>query len=41
VLFGVLAAVMGAFFSFVGRNLPTGPLMVLGASTVFLGAFLF
>jgi ABC-type Mn2+/Zn2+ transport system permease subunit/Mn-dependent DtxR family transcriptional regulator len=41
VFFGVLAAVTGAFFSFIGKNLPTGPLMVLGASTVFLGAFLF
>jgi len=41
VVFGVLAASVGAFFSFVGKNLPTGPLMVLGASTVFLGAFLF
>jgi manganese/zinc/iron transport system permease protein len=41
VLFGVLAAVTGAFFSFIGKNLPTGPLMVLGASTVFLCAFLF
>ncbi|HEY0944399.1 MAG TPA: metal ABC transporter permease [Opitutaceae bacterium] len=39
--FGVLAGVLGAFFSFVGRNLPTGPLMVIAASTVFFGAFLF
>ena len=38
--FGVLAGVTGAFFSFVGRGLPTGPLMVIGASTVFLGAYL-
>ncbi len=41
VLFGVIAAVTGAFLSFVGKNLPTGPLMVLGTSVVFLGAFLF
>jgi manganese/zinc/iron transport system permease protein len=41
VLFGVLAAVAGAFVSFVGENLPTGPLMVLGASAVFVGAFFF
>lgn len=40
-VFGVVAGVLGAFFSFVGRNLPTGPLMVIAASTVFLGAFLF
>lgn len=39
--FGVAAGVTGAFFSFLGHNLPTGPLMVIGASTVFLGAFLF
>jgi manganese/zinc/iron transport system permease protein len=41
VLFGVAAAVIGAFVSFIGDNLPTGPLMVLGSSVVFLGAFLF
>ena len=39
--FGVLSGVLGAFFSFVGESLPTGPLMVIAASTVFLGAFLF
>ncbi len=38
--FGVAAGVVGAFFSFLGHNLPTGPLMVIGASTVFTGAFL-
>jgi len=38
--FGVLAGVTGAFFSFVGRGLPTGPLMVIGASLVFAGAYL-
>lgn len=38
--FGVLAGVAGAFFSFVGRGLPTGPLMVIGASMVFAGAYL-
>ncbi|GAB5562013.1 MAG: metal ABC transporter permease [Synoicihabitans sp.] len=37
--FGILAGVTGAFFSFVGRGLPTGPLMVIGASTVFVGAY--
>ncbi|MCC5025148.1 MAG: metal ABC transporter permease [Candidatus Synoicihabitans palmerolidicus] len=36
---GVLAGVTGAFFSFVGRGLPTGPLMVIGASTVFTCAY--
>ncbi len=41
VAFGVVAAVIGAFVSFVGKSLPTGPLMVLAASAVFLGAFLF
>ena len=39
--FGMLAGVLGAFLSFLGNNLPTGPFMVLGASAVFTGAFLF
>ena len=39
-LFGMVAGVLGAFLSFLGNNLPTGPFMVLGASTVFLAAFL-
>ena len=40
-IFGVLAGVTGAFFSFVGRGLPTGPLMVIGASIVFAAAYFF
>ncbi len=40
-IFGMIAGVLGAFMSFLGNNLPTGPFMVLGASSVFLGAFLF
>ena len=40
-LFGVGAGSFGAFLSFLGNNLPTGPLMVLGASLVFVFAFLF
>lgn len=40
-LFGVAAGVSGAFLSFVGPSLPTGPLMVVGASFVFALAFLF
>ncbi len=39
--FGLVAGALGAFVSFLGPNLPTGPLMVLAATTVFLGAFLF
>jgi len=39
--FGVAAGATGAFLSFLGNNLPTGPLMVVGASLVFLSAFLF
>lgn len=39
--FGVVTGAVGAFFSYVGRNLPTGPLMVLAASCVFIGALLF
>jgi ABC-type Mn2+/Zn2+ transport system permease subunit/Mn-dependent DtxR family transcriptional regulator len=40
-IFGMVAGVLGAFFSFLGNNLPTGPFMVLGASAVFAAAFLF
>jgi ABC-type Mn2+/Zn2+ transport system permease subunit/Mn-dependent DtxR family transcriptional regulator len=40
-LFGVFAGASGAFFSFLRPNLPTGPFMVLGASSVFAVAFLF
>jgi manganese/zinc/iron transport system permease protein len=40
-LFGMMAGAMGAFFSYLGPNLPTGPFMVLGATTVFAVAFLF
>lgn len=40
-VFGMLAGVAGAFLSFLGPNLPTGPFMVLGASLVFALAFLF
>jgi ABC-type Mn2+/Zn2+ transport system permease subunit/Mn-dependent DtxR family transcriptional regulator len=40
-LFGLLAGAAGAFFSFLGPNLPTGPFMVLGATTVFAFAFAF
>ena len=40
-IFGVVAGAAGAFFSFLGNNLPTGPLMVMGASLVFVLAFLF
>jgi ABC-type Mn2+/Zn2+ transport system permease subunit/Mn-dependent DtxR family transcriptional regulator len=40
-LFGVASGVLGAFLSFLGNNLPTGPFMVLAASLVFAGAFLF
>ncbi len=37
---GVLTAVLGAFFSFLGNNLPTGPFMVLAGAVFFLAAFL-
>jgi ABC-type Mn2+/Zn2+ transport system permease subunit/Mn-dependent DtxR family transcriptional regulator len=40
-VFGMIAGVIGSFLSFLGNSLPTGPFMVLGASTVFLLAFLF
>jgi ABC-type Mn2+/Zn2+ transport system permease subunit/Mn-dependent DtxR family transcriptional regulator len=40
-LFGMMAGALGAFLSFLGNNLPTGPFMVLAATAVFTGAFLF
>jgi manganese/zinc/iron transport system permease protein len=40
-VFGVAAGAAGAFFSFLSTNFPTGPLMVMGASLVFVLAFLF
>ncbi|MBC8097299.1 MAG: metal ABC transporter permease [Akkermansiaceae bacterium] len=40
-LFGMFAGATGAFFSFLGPGLPTGPFIVLGATTVFGLAFLF
>jgi len=40
-LVGMVSGVLGAFCSFLGNNLPTGPFMVLAASLVFALAFLF
>ncbi len=40
-VFGMLSGALGSFLSFLGNNLPTGPFMVLGASTVFATAFFF
>lgn len=34
-IFGLCSGAIGAFFSFVGRNLPTGPFMVLAAASAF------
>jgi manganese/zinc/iron transport system permease protein len=39
--FGMIAGAAGAFFSFLGPTLPTGPFMVLAATGVFVMAFLF
>jgi manganese/zinc/iron transport system permease protein len=38
---GIATAAFGAFLSFLGSNLPTGPFMVLAGSFVFAMAFLF
>jgi ABC-type Mn2+/Zn2+ transport system permease subunit/Mn-dependent DtxR family transcriptional regulator len=38
--FGTLSGALGAFLSFQGNNLPTGPFMVVGASSFFLIAFM-
>ena len=40
-VFGMFSAVIGVFCSFLGSNLPTGPFMVVGASSLFLLAYLF
>ena len=40
-IFGLLAGALGSVVSCLGPNLPTGPLMVLAATTVFIVAFLF
>lgn len=40
-IIGIATAVFGAFFSFLGSNLPTGPFMVLAGSLVFTMTFLF
>ena len=40
-LFGMGAGMAGSFFSFVGRNLPTGPFMVVAAAALFTVALLF
>lgn len=40
-VFGLCSGAIGSFFSFVGRNLPTGPFMVLAAAAVFAAALFF
>jgi manganese/zinc/iron transport system permease protein len=40
-IFGMVSGGTGAFFSFVGRNLPTGPFMVLAAAAVFAAGLFF
>tara|TARA_B110000037_G_scaffold124851_1_gene142217 strand:+ start:401 stop:1894 length:1494 start_codon:yes stop_codon:yes gene_type:complete len=40
-LFGMITGAFGAFLSYMGPNLATGPLMVLAASSVFVVCFFF
>lgn len=40
-LIGMITGAVGAFLSYLGSHLPTGPLMVLTSGTIFLGVFLF
>ena len=40
-IFGVIAGLVGAFISFLGNNLPTGPCMVLAAGVIFSFAMFF
>ena len=37
----MLSAIIGVFLSFLGSNLPTGPFMILSASSIFTIAYLF
>lgn len=39
-LIGMVSGALGCFLSFLGSNLPTGPLMVLSGSAIFTAAFL-
>ena len=39
--FGMLSGVLGAFISYLSNNLPTGPLIVLGATLIFVLALFF
>ena len=40
-VFGMLSGAIGAFISYLSNNLPTGPFVVLGATSIFLLALLF
>jgi len=40
-ILGMVSGALGAFFSFLGHQLPTGPFMVLSAAGLFVLAFLF
>lgn len=40
-VFGMLSGSLGAFFSYLGNNLSTGPLMVIASSSIFAAAFFF
>ena len=41
IIIGVISAILGVFFSFLGSNLPTGPFMVISSSLLFAMAYLF
>ena len=41
IITGVISAILGVFFSFLGSNLPTGPFMVISSSLLFAMAYLF
>ena len=41
IVIGVISAILGVFFSFLGSNLPTGPFMVISSSLLFAMAYLF
>lgn len=39
--FGMISGILGAFISYLSNNLPTGPLIVLGSTTIFTLALIF
>ena len=41
IFFGILNGILGTFFSYIGNSLPTGPFIVVSASTIFVIVLIF